>query len=856
MGRGRPLPRLFFLIPEFFSPCFRCSSCDIIAPRIKPLSRQQPAYREDAMRQRMHLLLVLLAGLAVVLLSLILPACKTAPPLPPMAEEPPRPELPKPMVEPHRYPPLTDPRLSRLNTIIPTQLAVGGVPGAVVVVGHQGKIIYRQAFGQRAVTPQVLPMTVETIFDIASLTKVVATTIAVMQLADSGKIQLDKPVAAYWPVFAANGKGRITIRHLLTHSSGLRADVNPRQHWSGYDGGLVAVAEDQPVYDPGHGFRYSDANFIVLGEIVRRVSGLPLNTYCDQHIFRPLGLHNTGFLPSPALKARIAPTDVRWGVVHDPTAHRLGGVAGNAGVFTTADDLAVICQTILNQGAYQGKRLLSPQAVAAMLKPQRLLGPGIVRALGWDMRSPYSRVFNQAFPAGSFGHTGYTGTSIWMDPRSQTFVIILTNRLHPHGRGDVKMLRAAVSAAVADALSLGPPALQAQVDFGRPAAHEAGGGASDTPDRVTPGLDVLASQGFAPLTGKKIGLITNHTGRSATGKSTLEVLRRAPGVSIRALFSPEHGLGGDVDEKVASGRDPATGLPVYSLYGDVKRPTPAMLRGLDALVYDIQDVGVRFYTYITTMAYAMEAAAAHGLDFVVLDRPNPITAALVQGPVLDPGLKSFVGYYPLPVRYGMTVGELAQLFNRENQLGARLHVVKMAGYKRELWFDQTGLTWLPPSPNLRTMTQTILYPGVAMVESANISVGRGTSNPFEVVGAPWISGPQLASYLTARQIPGVAVAPVSFIPTSNRYRGQRCQGVRLQVTDRQALDSPYLGLELAAALYRLYPQEFQLERNLGMIGSRQVLAEIRNGVDPRQIHQHWQRQGQGFLAVRQKYLLY
>ncbi|MGQ9921600.1 MAG: exo-beta-N-acetylmuramidase NamZ domain-containing protein [Desulfobacca sp.] len=808
------------------------------------------------MRQPLRPVYVLLAALIATLSVLALSGCQTAPVVVPRSEAPPDLEPPRPAVAAPQYPPVTDPRLSCLNTIIPAQLAAGRVPGAVVVVGQQGQILYRQAFGQRAVTPQVLPMTTDTIFDLASLTKVVATTIAIMQLADAGKIHLDMPVAAYWPIFAANGKRMITIRHLLTHTSGLRPEINPRQRWSGYDGGLVAIAEDQPVYPPGHGFRYSDANFIVLGEIVRRVSGLPLDEYCRQQIFQPLGLRHTGFRPSPALKARIAPSDVRWGEVHDPTAYRLGGVAGNAGVFATADDLAIICQMILNQGSYQGRRLLSAKAVAAMLKPQRLADGSIVRALGWDISSPYSRVFNEAFPWGSFGHTGYTGTSLWLEPRSQTFVIILTNRLHPHGRGEVKRLRAAIAAAVANALALGPPARPAHADAGLPLAMALGHGASDAPDRLQTGLDVLAAQGFAPLLGKKIGIITNHTGRSASGRSTLEVLRQAPGVTIRAIFSPEHGLGGNLDEKIPSGRDAATGLPVYSLYGEVKRPTPEMLRGLDALVYDIQDVGARFYTYITTMAYAMEAAAAQGLDFIVLDRPNPITAAVVQGPVLEPPLKSFVGYFPLPVRYGMTVGELAKLFNQENRIGARLHVVKMAGYHRDRWFDQTGLAWLPPSPNLRTMTQAILYPGVALVESANVSVGRGTSTPFEVVGAPWISGERLARYLTAREIPGVAFAPVSFLPGNSRYRGQRCQGVRLTVIDRQVLDSPYLGIELAAALQHLYPQHFQVDRILGMIGSRQVLAAIKNGVDPRQIRQQCQGPLNAFLRRRQHYLLY
>jgi uncharacterized protein YbbC (DUF1343 family) len=336
----------------------------------------------------------------------------------------------------------------------------------------------------------------------------------------------------------------------------------------------------------------------------------------------------------------------------------------------------------------------------------------------------------------------------------------------------------------------------------------------------------------------------------------VDILAHAPGVKLRAIFSPEHGLSGTLDEKVASGRDPATGLPVYSLYGNVKRPTPEMLRGLDALVYDIQDAGVRFYTYITTLAYSMEAAASHNLDFYVLDRPDPINASAVQGPVLEPGLKSYVGYFALPVRYGMTVGEIAQLFNQENHIGARLHVIKMSGYRRDLWFDQTGLTWVPPSPNLRTMTQTTLYPGVAMVESSNISVGRGTTSPFEVIGAPWVSGTQLANYLNARQIPGISFAPVSFVPSSDRCGGKRCEGVRLRLTDRNVLDSPYLGIELAAALYRLCPGKFDLDRNVGMIGSREVVEEIKNGVDPREIRQRWQRRLNAFVTLRQKYLLY
>ena len=403
---------------------------------------------------------------------------------------------------------------------------------------------------------------------------------------------------------------------------------------------------------------------------------------------------------------------------------------------------------------------------------------------------------------------------------------------------------------------MGPPASTAALSDADPELIMGGHGASDTPDRMQPGIEVLAAEGFASLKGKNVGVITNQTGIDASGRSTLSRLCQAPGVKVRAIFSPEHGLYGNLDEKVSSCKDPNTGLPVYSLYGKTLKPSAQMLKGLDALVYDIQDVGCRYYTYITTMAYAMEAAASANLDFYVLDRPDPITAATVQGPVLDPDLKSFIGYFPLPLRYGMTAGELAELFNKEKHLGARLHVVKMAGYHRSAWFDQTGLPWVNPSPNLRSLTQAILYPAVGLVESANVSVGRGTPTPFEVLGAPWISAKTLADYLGKRQLKGVAFEAVTFVPAAAPYRGQRCQGVRLRVVDRNALDSPALGVELASALTRLYPGHFQLGNTLGMVGSRQVLQALKCNEDPREIERHYRPGLQAFLRLRAKYLLY
>lgn len=812
-------------------------------------------------------ILAVLSALAIIVAFCLFPGCKAAPPskpvavpAPPPPPTPPKPRLARPPVP--EKPPLTlalDPRLSRIDSVARKAIAVGDFPGAVILVGHQGKIVYRKAFGYRALLPRRRPMTTDTIFDLASLTKVVATTTAIMQLVDEGRVGLNDRVGKYWPAFDRNGKKRITIKHLLTHCSGLRPEVNPRVRWRGYEGAVFAIAEDHPVKTPGTCFKYSDANFIALGEIVHRVTGLPLDVYCRKKIFRPLGMRHTSFLPPGSWQPRIAPADIwgdrlRWGEVHDPTANRMGGVAGNAGVFSTADDLAVFVQMLLDGGMSRDKRLLSAQAVAAMTRPHRVPGSYVQRGLGWDIISPFSKEHNAAFPKGSFGHTGYTGTSIWADPRSDTFLIILTNRLHPDGRGRVKPLRAQVASTVAAALHMGPPARVAAWD--PLVVAMSGYGQSGSLGQVQPGIEVLASSGFAPLQGKRVGVITNHSGIDGARRSTIELLHQAPEVKLRAIFSPEHGLKGILDRKVSSGSDSLTGLPVYSLYGKVKKPTPRMLQGLDALVYDIQDVGARYYTYITTMAYAMEAAADAGLEFYVLDRPNPINAAAVQGPVLDSDMKSFIGYYPMPVRYGMTPGEVARLYNREARIGARLQVVPMKGYRRQAWFDETGLPWVNPSPNLRSLRQSILYCGVGIVESANVSVGRGTDRPFEIMGAPWINGDRLARYLQNRRIPGVEFEAVTFVPRASRYARKKCRGVRFLLVERDKFDGPALGVELAAALYHLYPGTFDLGNTLGMIGSREVVRAIKRGDDPREIRRRWQPELNAFLQKRQKYLLY
>jgi uncharacterized protein YbbC (DUF1343 family) len=580
-------------------------------------------------------------------------------------------------------------------------------------------------------------------------------------------------------------------------------------------------------------------------------------------------MKDTLFRPPASLRNRIAPTQyehgssgpVLWGVVHDPTSRFMGGVAGHAGLFSTADDISIFAQMLLNGGTYNGARILSPLSIEKMTTPQTPPGKMVLRGLGWDISSPFASNRGELFDVGSFGHTGYTGTSLWIDPITKTYVILLTNRVHPNNKGEVGALRTALSTLVAAAL--GPLSAQQILDSRRSltsyselmGSYRLQGLRNGS---VKTGIDVLEAEHFASLAGKHVGLITNASGRASDGQRTIDLLAHAPGVKLVALFSPEHGLEGSASDgaKVDSSRDASTGLPIYSLYGDVQRPSAQMLEGIDALVFDIQDVGARFYTYITTLGYCLEAAGKKGIDFYVLDRPNPITGAEVNGPVLDPDLRSFTAYFSMPIRHGMTVGELAEMFNGENHLNVNLHVIKMQGWQRTDWFDETGQTWINPSPNLRNLTEETLYPGVCLVEGANVSVGRGTDTPFEIMGAPWIDGRALATYLNGKKIQGVRFLPMDFKPVSDIFAGEVCHGVQIVLIDRQALEPTEMGVELLAALWRLSPQNFQLDRTLRLIGSHKVLESIRNGQSPSRIWYDWQEDLERFKKVRAEYLLY
>ena len=769
----------------------------------------------------------------------------------------------------HASPDLNEQRLEGIAPLVEAAVQANKIPGAVVLIGHEGQVVYRKAFGERSLVPERRPMAVDTIFDMASMTKVVATTTAVMQLVEQGKIVLSAPVSEYWPEFKQNGKELVTIRELMTHYSGLPPDLPLKPVWTGYDTAMQMIIAAQLDAPPGTRYIYSDVNFETLGEIVRRVSGETLDVYCAEHIFKPLGMKDTLFRPPASLRNRIAPTQyehgssgpVLWGVVHDPTSRFMGGVAGHAGLFSTADDISIFAQMLLNGGTYNGARILSPLSIEKMTEPQTPPDKMVLRGLGWDIDSPFASNRGELFDVGSFGHTGYTGTSLWVDPITNTYVILLTNRVHPNNKGMVGGLRTALSTLVAGAL--GPLSVQQVLASRRSLTSysELMGSYRVLGLRngsVKTGIDVLEADHFASLAGKHVGLITNASGRASDGQRTIDLLAHAPNVKLVALFSPEHGLEGLASDgaKVDSSHDASTGLPIYSLYGDVQRPSARMLEGIDTLVFDIQDVGARFYTYITTLGYCLEAAGKKGIDFYVLDRPNPITGAEVDGPVLDPDLRSFTAYFSMPIRHGMTVGELAEMFNGENHLNVKLHVIKMQGWQRTDWFDETGQTWINPSPNLRNLTEETLYPGVCLVEGANVSVGRVTDTPFEIVGAPWIDGRALASYLNGKKIQGVRFLPMDFKPVSDIFAGEVCHGVQIVLLDRQALEPTEMGVELLAALWRLSPQSFQLDRTLRLIGSRKVLESIRTGQSPSRIWYDWQEDLERFKKVRAQYLLY
>ncbi len=867
-------------------------------------------------------------------------------------------------------------KLDQIEALVNADIADKKLPGAVVIVGHKGKIVYRKAFGNRSLVPTVEKMTVDTIFDVASLTKPVATATSIMILMEQGKLRLNDTIGKYIPDIDDEQAKRVTIQQLLTHTSGYRPDFDLGEKWTGREGMLAALKREKLRNPPGTRFVYSDIGFIVLGEIVERLSKTHAGLFGYDNISIPLASHDTVFLHRSIWlnglagslndkvmfsafnrtvhqkynsRSRIAPTEnirgqnsylgstfegddragneMLRGQVHDPTSYRMNGIAGHAGLFSTADDLARYCQMLLNGGvapapmqrpareqgrniqrgdyaltnvrasapaadAAKGVRILSAQTVSKMTSPYVVSETGETRGLGWDMNTSFSSNRGELFPLGSFGHTGFTGTSIWIDRVSQTFVVFMSNRVHPDGKGDVTSLRAKVATVAASAVEdtpvevyrLAESTYQTQVaaqipkfvaglqasQRSRAESLTSGGGVALPPvsvrmDQITllrnpvlNGIDILERSGFKELEGKRIGLVTNHTGRNLAGKSTIDVLFDAKNVKLTSLFAPEHGIRGELDtEKIDDSKDEKTGLPVFSLYKDgMRRPKPEQLQDLDVIVYDIQDIGARFYTYTATLKNVMEEAAKLGKPIYVLDRPNPINGVDVEGSLAEEDKLSFIAAHTIPVRYGLTIGELGQMMNAERKIGADLRVIKMEGWWRSMWFDETGQTWINPSPNMRSLTQATLYPGIGLLETTNVSVGRGTDTPFEVVGAPWLDGQKLANYLNARNLRGVRFVPIRFKPNASVFKDEQVGGINIVITDRRAFSSVRTGMEIAVALRKLYPTEWQVDRYARLLVNGEVLAMLKAGQSPENMESDFTKHVQDFARRRTPFLLY
>lgn len=745
-----------------------------------------------------------------------------------------------------------DPKgLTQLDKVVTQAVTHLNPPGLVLWLEQAGQV-HTRVHGARELVPAREEMTLDTIFDAASLTKVVATLPCVMLLVEAGRLDLNAPVSRYLPEFEGEGREHLRLRHLLTHTSGLKPSIPREPSWKGYTEGLRLALSSVPEAMPDCDFRYSDINFILLGEIVQRVSGQKLDTLAADRLFKPLKMQATRFNPPANWRARIAPTErdengqMLHGVVHDPTARRMGGVAGHAGLFTTAADLVRYARMILNEGSLDGVRLFLPETVRQMRQVQTPATVSARRGYGWDIDSTYSRPRGQIFPLGSFGHTGFTGTSLWIDPASRSFVIFLSSRLHPDGKGDVRDLYEAVGTAAAGCI--------ADFDFSRVADALEPRAEHEVPT-VLNGIDVLERQDFAPLKGLRVGLITNHTGMNAQRRSTIDLLRAAREVKLRALFSPEHGIRGELDQaQIRDGQDAKTGLPIHSLYGEHRAPQPAQLAELDALVFDIQDIGCRFYTYISTLRLCLEAAAKAGKPCFVLDRPNPVGGLAVEGPcALDE--ESFTATHGIAIRHGMTTGELAQLMNAERKIGATLHIIPCQGWRREQLQDETGLPWQNPSPNMRSLEAALLYPGIGLLEFS-LSVGRGTDTPFQILGAPYVDDLRLSHELNRLGLPGIRFTPIRFRPTSSVFKEQTCAGVRLFITDREALRPVALGIAIASTLQRLYPKAFALDKVGTLLNHRETLQALRAGQAWRATASRWETETAAFLQRREAFLLY
>ena len=758
---------------------------------------------------------------------------------------------------------------ARIDALVEENIKAGNFPGGVVAIGRGNKLAYLRAYGDRQTEPVVEKTTLDTVYDLASLSKVTATAIATAILVERGEIGYDDPITKYFPEFGQNGKESITVRDCLTHISGLTPD-NSIRDYIGFNREeiLANICKLGLRTPPREAFAYSDVGFILMGYVIEKVTGMSEDEFVRQNIYLPLGMVDTGYNPNAEQKARAAaaekrkPEDENWikGEVHDPRAYEMDGVAGHAGNFSTAPDLAILSAMLIGHGTYTPAsgaapvQIMKPETFKLMTEPLGI--PRGVRSRGWDKRSPYSGNRAVLMSPEAIGHSGFTGTSIWIDPGTNLYVIFLGNRLHPDGKGDYVGMSGKIGQIALDSIhdELDADAAKAYVEksvYRSPnASQEVKKGETLT------GADVLARDKYAPLKDLKVGLLTNQTGLLKDG-SHLPKAMQDGGVNLTTLFSPEHGLYGELDQsEIDDVKDPETGLKVYSLYGEIRRPTPQMLEDVDAFVFDIQDVGVRFYTYISAMCSAMQACADLHKKFVVLDRPNPIGAVKVDGPFLDPGREAYVAFFPMPIQHGMTVGELALAFAYKYNLALDLTVVPCENWTRDQYFDETGLTWVNPSPNMRSLDEALLYPGIGIPEFTNISVGRGTDTPFEVVGAPWIDGDDLAAKLTESKIPGVSFEAIKYTPTGSKYKGEEVSGIRMTITDRDKLDAVKLGVALMRQLVQDYPEQWEQKNANTLLLSDKTLKAINDGKTVDEIAKMWEPALESFKAFRANFTIY
>lgn len=762
--------------------------------------------------------------------------------------------------------PLDPHTAERIDAAVRQALHRGDTPGAVLLIAASGRTLFHKAYGFRAKRPEERPMTPDTLFDMASLTKAIVTSTCIVLLIEQGLIRLNDRIASHLPELSSNtndGRDEITIEHLLLHTSGLISSSAQSDYTQGLSKALVKIHAQRLLASPGTRYEYSDLGYIILGALVERKTGQSLDVFAQKHLFGPLGMRDTLFLPGdPQQKWRTALTEsvdghFVAGQVHDPRARLLGGIAGNAGLFSTAEDLSRFAFMLMNGGKYHrvdpqsgtaGERIiLSPDSIRLLMEARALPNEGHPpatkqRTLGWEVRPP---ITDGRKTQSNLGHTGFTGTSVWMYPEVKGAVILLTNRLHPDGKGNISRLRGEIASLVA-------PVFLAMDQ--KNAASPPISIALPEKSTVLSGLDILKRDGFSALKHKRIGLVAHPASISADGRNIIDLLKNTKDIHLQKLFSPEHGLTGDQDSAVHDANDPKTGLPVVSLYGPRTRPRKEDLNDIDTVLVDLQDVGCRFYTYMSTLGYLLESAALYKKPIYVIDRPNPIGGVAVEGPL--PEKESFTAYHPIPVRHGMTLGELARLLNAERKIGADLHIIEMEGYKRSMLFSGTRLPWQKPSPNIKTPLSALLYPGIGLLETTNISVGRGTDRPFQKLGAPFIDGRALAKQLEAFSLRGVTIHPIEFRPESSTYAGQQCGGIEIEVADPNQLSPVRIGLSIAHALRKLYASEWKVLSMQTLLANTNVLQSIQKGEHPDQIIAAYQSDVDAFMAVRKKYLIY